>query len=256
MTFIRYDIQTGEILAQIQCGADNLNVLATDGTAFLEGNVDPQSYWVNEGEFKKRETLAVASPTVPIMPSESAVSVLEGLPANAAVRVRGTNNMPVEAQIAQAQGGSLSIVPNIVGRYVVQLVGRYAGPEISFEVQPVEVVKARRQDEVTAKKAEQLAGGFLWNGKRWDADAQAQQNVTSMASAVAAGMALPDGFFWTSYDNEDIEIDAVGISALSAAMMTFIFGTHAHARSLKETIEAQDTNADVMAVDIESDWPS
>ncbi|GFM27163.1 DUF4376 domain-containing protein [Novosphingobium sp. PY1] len=256
MTFIRYDIQTGEILAQIQCGADNLNVLATDGTAFLEGNVDPQSYWVDESEFKEREAVTVVSPTIPFMPSEAPVRVLDELPADAAVRVRGTNNMPVEAQIAQAQGGSLSIVPNIVGRYVAQLVGRYTGPEISFEVQPVEVVKARRQDEVTAKKAEQLAGGFLWNGKRWDADAQAQQNVTSMASAVAAGMALPDAFFWTSYHNEDVEIDGAGISALSAAMMTFIFSTHAHARSLKETIEAQASNADVMNVDIDSDWPS
>jgi len=256
MTFIRYDIQTGEILAQIQCDPSNLDTLETDGTGFLEGNVDTQSYWVNEGEFKERETLAVASPIIPFMPSEAPVRVLDGLPANAAVRVRGTNNMPVDAQIIQAQGGTLSIVPSIVGRYVVQLVGRYTGPEISFEVQPVEVVKARRQDEVTAKKAEQLVGGFLWNGKRWDADAQAQQNVTSMASAVAAGMALPDGFFWTSYYNEDIEIDAAGISALSAAMMTFIFSTHAHARSLKETIGAQASNAAVMNVDIDSDWPS
>ena len=256
MTFMRYDIDTGEILAQIQCGADSLNVLATDGTAFLEGDVDPQSFWVDEGEFKQREAITVQAPAIPFMPSETPVSVLNGLPADAAVRVRGTNNMPVEAQIIQAQGGSLFIVPNIVGSYVAQLVGRYAGPEISFKVQPVEVVKARRQDEVTAKKAEQLAGGFLWNGKRWDADAQAQQNVTSMASAVAAGMALPDGFFWTSYDNEDVEIDAAGISALSAAMMTFIFSTHSHARSLKETIEAQASNADVMDVDIDSGWPS
>lgn len=256
MTFIRYDIQTGEILAQIQCDPSNLDTLETDGTGFLEGNVDAQSYWVDEGEFKEREAVTIASPTVPTMPSESPVSVLEGLPSGAAVRVRGTNNMPCETQIVAPEGGTLSIVPNIVGRYVAQLVGRYTGPEISFEVQPVEVVKARRQDEVTAKKAEQLAGGFLWNGKRWDADAQAQQNVTSMASAVAAGMELPDGFFWTSYDNEDVKIDAAGISALSAAMMTFIFSTHAHARSLKEAIEAQDTNAAVMNVDIDSDWPS
>lgn len=256
MTFMRYDLQTGEILAQIQCSPSNLDAMETEGTGLLEGNVDAQSYWVDGSEFREREVVAIASALVPLMPSESPVSVLDGLPSGAAVRVRGTNNMPYATQIIEAQGGTLRIVPNVVGRFVVQLVGRHKGPDISFEVQPVEVVKARRQDEVTAKKAAQLEGGFLWNGKRWDADAQAQQNVTSMASAVAAGMELPEGFFWTSYDNEDVAIDAVGISALSAAMMTFIFLTHAYARSVKEAIEAQTTNADVMAIDIESDWPA
>lgn len=256
MTFMRYDIETGEILAQIQCGADSLDVLATDGTAFLEGNVDPQSYWVDGAEFRERETITVQAPSIPLMPSDALFSVLDGLPADAAVRVRGTNNMPVEAQIVQTQGGVLSWVPNVIGSYVVQLVGRYKSADISFEVQPLDVVKSRRQEEVTATKATQLAGGFIWNGKRWDADAQAQANVTSMASAIAAGMELPEDFFWTSYDNEDVAIDGAGMTALSAAMMIFIFNTHSYARSLKEAIETEVSNASVMAVDIFRNWPA
>ncbi len=256
MTFMRYDTDTGEILAQIQCSPDSLDCLATDGTAFLEGNVDPQSYWVDGSEFKEREAVTVLAPSIPLMPSDALVTVIDGLPADAAVRVRGTNNMPVAAQIVQTQGGVLSWVPNVIGSYVVQLVGRYKAADFSFEVQPLDVVKSRRQEEVTAIKATQLAGGFIWNGKRWDADAQAQANVTSMASAIAAGMELPQDFFWTSYDNEDVPIDGAGMSALSAAMMTFIFNTHSYARSLKDAIEAEVSNASVMDVDINSGWPA
>jgi hypothetical protein len=256
MTYLRYDLRTGEILATIQTDPEKIALLATEGTGLIEGNVNALEYWVDGDQVKEREAVAVPAALIPLMPSEAPQSVSDGFPIGSSVRVRGTNNMPYEAQIVRVEDGTLRFIPSLAGRYVVQFVGRYSGPEFSFEVQSLHIVRERRKAEVTAKKAEQLAGGFLWNGHRWDADAQAQQNVTSMASAIAGGMTLPAGFFWTSYDNEDVEIDGSGITALSAAMMTFIFSTHAHARSLKEAIEAQVTNESVMSVDIQSGWPA
>ena len=256
MPYLRYDTDTGEILAQHQCDASNLDLLRTEGTDFIEGGASQYDFWVDDGTIKERETVEVELPLVPLMPSETPTELFSGLPADCWVRIRGTENMPYEAALFPAQGGSISFVPSLPGRYVVQLVGRYEAPEFSFEVQPLVVVKERRQAEVTAKKAEQMAGGFLFMDHRWDADPTAQANLTSMANAVNSGMILPPDFYWTSYDNEDVPADAQGIKQLSAAMMTFIFATHSKARQLKDAIEALDTNEAVMNLDLASGWPS
>lgn len=256
MNYLRYHTETGEILAQHQCAPENLDALRTEGTDFVEGNVTQSAFWIDGTDVAAREIISVAAPTVPLLPSKTPVELFSGLPSNCWVRIRGTENMPFEAALYRSQDGSIEFTPSLPGSYVVQLVGRYAAPEFTFEVQSLYVVMARRQAEVAAKKAERIAAGFEFMGHRWDADATAQANLTSMASAVNAGMVLPDDFYWTSYDNEDVPADAQGIRQLSAAMMSFIFATHSKARQLKEAIEALETNEAVMALDIESGWPT
>lgn len=256
MTYLRYDLRTGEILATIQTDPDKIALLATEGTGLIEGNANALEYWVDGDQVKEREAVAVPATLMPLLPSEASQSVSDGFPIGSSVRVRGTNNMPYEAQIVRIEDGTLRFTPSLVGRYAIQFVGRYSGPEFYLEVQSLHTVQSRRQAEVTAKKAEQLAGGFLWNNYRWDADAKAQQNVTSIASAIAGGMTLPTDFFWTSYDNQDVEIDESGITSLSTAMMTFIFSTHAYSRYLKDLIEKQDSNEVVLSIDIHSGWPA
>lgn len=256
MTYLRYHTDTGEILAQLQCDPNNLDLLRTEGTDLIEGEVSQYDFWVDEGKIEPREPVEVSVSPVPIMPSDTPTELLSDLPDGCWVRVRGTENMPFDASIYQAQGGSISFLPSLPGRYVAQLVGRYQAPEFSFEVQPLRVIQERRQAEVTARKAEQLAGGFMFKGHRWDADAAAQANLTSMAHAVSSGMVLPEDFYWTSYDNVDVPADAQGIAQLSAALMTFIFATHSKARKLKEAIDAMETNEAVMSLDIASGWPA
>jgi hypothetical protein len=253
--YMRYDIRTGEILAQVQCSPSSLHTLKTEGTDLLEGNVSAVEYWVDGDEFKARQTLSIDAPTVPFAPSDEPVAILSGLPSGCAVRIRGTQNMRFEAVVISESDGSIEFTPTLAGRYIVQIVGQFTAPDFSFEVQPLRVVKDRYQSAVTAKKAEQLANGFIWDGHRWDADGSAQANVTSMANAVSSGMPLPDGFYWTTFDNKDVELDADGISSLSAALMTFIYATHSYARQLKDEIEAQETNEAVLSVAIDKGWP-
>ncbi len=255
MAHLRYHNQTGEILAQLQSDPANIHLLATDGTGLIEGVATVQDSWVDGDAIKDREHISITAPTVPFAPGDVAVAILTGLPSGCWVRVRGTANMPFEAQVIRASRGKVMFVPSLAGRYVVQVVGRYRASDAEFEVQPLDGVKGRRQAEVTGKKAAQLSAGFIWNGHRWDADASAQANLNSMASAVGSGMDLPQGFFWTNYDNVDVPIDGAGIAALRVALMNFTFATHAHARSLKDLIEAQDSNAAVMALDLDAGWP-
>lgn len=255
MAYLRYDLLTGEILAQLQCSPDKLPLLATEGTGLIEGDVPVHEFWIDGETIKAREAIEVSVSSVPLMPSDTPVRVNAGLPEQCNVRVRGTANMPFEGKVLSARSGAFDFVPSLAGRYVVQVVGRYSAPEFSIEVQPLAVVKERRQADVTAKKAEQLEGGILWNGHRWDADAAAQANVSSMASAVSSGMVLPDDFFWTDYDNQDVSIDSEGIASLNAALMTFVFATHSRARQLKEAIEVQTSNEAVMGLDIAEGWP-
>lgn len=255
MSYLRYHTQTGEILATLQCDPAHLHLHETEGTALLPGNVTIQQNWISEGEIKPREQLPFSGPVIPFMPGANEIVAFNALPDDCWVRIRGTEEMPFAAIVVQAVDGVVKFVPELVGRYVAQPVGRYEALPVEFEVQPLAIVKDRQQKAVAMKKAEQLASGFIWNGRLWDADANAQTTLSSMANAVSSGMVVPDDFFWTSFDNKDVPLSGQDIKALNAAMMTFVFSTHSYARSLKEQIEAQQTNEAVMGINISVGWP-
>lgn len=97
---------------------------------------------------------------------------------------------------------------------------------------------------------------FTCDGVLYDANKEAQDNITNAAAVARLGATLPDGFTWRSFDNTDIPMTNAKLLALEAAMVEalgmFRFQMHYIARSLKSQIDQAKTSDDVLSIV----WPA
>ncbi|EOM1559796.1 DUF4376 domain-containing protein, partial [Escherichia coli] len=82
---------------------------------------------------------------------------------------------------------------------------------------------------------------FEHNGRKWDYGKSTQTRLEPSVAAAKAGK-LPEQFFWTDADNNDVPMDAETLIALSAAaeqaMFTKGLEIHVRQRTMKKEIEA------------------
>ncbi|HCX5195241.1 TPA: DUF4376 domain-containing protein, partial [Escherichia coli] len=82
---------------------------------------------------------------------------------------------------------------------------------------------------------------FEHNGRKWDYGKSTQMRLEPSVAAAKAGK-LPEQFFWTDADNNDVPMDAETLIALSAAaeqaMFTKGLEIHVRQRTMKKEIEA------------------
>lgn len=107
----------------------------------------------------------------------------------------------------------------------------------------------RRQDAWAAAHArieawrdtqERVSIVFEHDARRWDGGLQTRQRL----QPVVALTALPEGFFWTDADNNDVPVTLEDLFAISTAHETAIvlrgFEIHAVQRAMKAALEALD----------------
>ncbi|MED9214058.1 DUF4376 domain-containing protein [Escherichia coli] len=113
------------------------------------------------------------------------------------------------------------------------------------------VEKAREQkgEEINAWRDAMEAASYVFefNGRRWDYGKETQARLEPSAAAARAG-ALPEQFFWTDADNNDVPVTAEELIALSDAAQQAMFtkGMEIHVRQRnmkKEIAELQDVEA-------------
>lgn len=109
--------------------------------------------------------------------------------------------------------------------------------------------KASARSRVNLWRDGQEAGGFDWNGHRWDSDEPARQRIMAVA---LAGIEPPTGY-WTDADNTDVPMTSGGMAALYQTMITIAGQIHDRQRQLKLAIDAATTVAEVEEIDI--GWP-
>ncbi|WP_187266532.1 DUF4376 domain-containing protein, partial [Escherichia coli] len=82
---------------------------------------------------------------------------------------------------------------------------------------------------------------FEHNGRKWDYGKSTQARLEPSVAAAKAGI-LPEGFFWTDADNNDVPMTAGELMALSEAaekaMFTKGMEIHVRQRTMKKEIEA------------------
>ncbi|WP_217805062.1 DUF4376 domain-containing protein [Salmonella enterica] len=81
---------------------------------------------------------------------------------------------------------------------------------------------------------------FTLNGNRWDCSKASQDRLAPVTATAKSGT-LPDGFFWTNADNEDIPMNADDLIALEVAMQQHMvnvgFKIHERQRQMKQEVE-------------------
>ncbi|MCG9095312.1 DUF4376 domain-containing protein [Laribacter hongkongensis] len=102
-----------------------------------------------------------------------------------------------------------------------------------------EALREQRRSEINAWRDEQEMAGIVFEhaGRHWDGGLR----VRSRMSPVVSLPGLPEGFFWTDADNNDVPITQPELVALNAAHETAItaqgFRIHARQREMKQAIE-------------------
>jgi hypothetical protein len=109
--------------------------------------------------------------------------------------------------------------------------------------------KASARSRVNLWRDQQEAGGFDWNGHRWDSDEPARQRIMAVA---LAGIEPPTGY-WTDANNADVPMTLADMAVLYQTMIIIAGQIHDRQRQLKLSIEAATTVAEVEAITI--GWP-
>lgn len=259
MPFSLYDKRIGAITGSVDCEPALTAFYETEITGVVEGlyinDLDgAPSHWINsEGVATPRQALT-EEPSIALLvrSTNDMVPVLTGLPAGAWVRIRPTGPMNFNEEVAQVSGdGCFYFAPFAEGVYVAELLGQWIGGPWEFEAISIENLQARRCAEVDQQKAAVIEGGMMWNGHRWQVDTGSRAALNEYVNKT-----LPEGFFFTDYDNNAVTLSEEQVSELAQAMTNFIFAAHAQAQSLKQVIRDATTIMDIINIDIQAEWPA
>lgn len=115
-----------------------------------------------------------------------------------------------------------------------------------------DMARVLKNSEINAwrNEVENMEYVFEYAGRRWNYGKMTQARLESAVSAAKSGD-LPEKFFWTDADNNDVPMDSEMMIALSAvaeqAMFTKGLEIHARQRTMKKAIEALDDADAILA---------
>lgn len=119
-----------------------------------------------------------------------------------------------------------------------------------FDPSTLEELKARKWEAI--KKLRELTefGVFEWNGLVFDGNAISAQRIAGSVQMAMLAKANNEQFFidWTLADNSVLTLSATQMIAVGQTLAQRVSACHAHARELRERIEAATTPEQVEAV--------
>lgn len=137
--------------------------------------------------------------------------------------------------------------------------GKY-GAVAGFTVTPemleyARLVAARR---INSWRDEQENGRIIFSlfGRNWDCDKTSRERLEPVIAAAGHGV-LPEGFFWTDADNNDVPLTTAELLALGVAMqqqmVTHGFKIHERQRQMKQELAQLTDIGDLNSY--QPDWP-
>ncbi|EDJ9870710.1 phage tail protein [Salmonella enterica] len=97
---------------------------------------------------------------------------------------------------------------------------------------------------------------FTWNNHSWDASKASQDRLTPVLVVAKSGQ-LPEDFFWTDANNNDVPVTKDDLTAIDAgmtqAMVTQGFKIHERQRQMKKDIAGLTTVSDILNYSVS--WP-
>ncbi|EAT8301124.1 DUF4376 domain-containing protein [Salmonella enterica] len=154
---------------------------------------------------------------------------------------------------------SVAEVPDTDENRRVDISGRWGfdGTNIT-DLMTTDKARERKSREIDAWRDAQENSGIIfdWNGRRWDGGKASKDRLTPVLTVANAGL-LPDSFFWTDADNNDVPVTAEDLAALDAAMTQamVIQGVkiHERQRQMKKDIGELTKVSDILNYSV--GWP-
>lgn len=195
---------------------------------------DGLDFYESQDKFTKKYKLCVEPDTGVIRSAAEDVSTLYP----AGFTIVETDTLPAEF--------------DILGEWV------WNGGEVIRPGVIADVARARKHDEINQWRNDQENADytFTFNNHRWDYGKATQERL-SLSVQMARQNKLPDGFFWTDADNNDVPMTADELLNLSDAIDQVMFTKgmqiHVRQRQMKEDIEKLTSAQDI--VNYEVGWP-
>ncbi|ECL1091441.1 DUF4376 domain-containing protein [Salmonella enterica] len=156
-------------------------------------------------------------------------------------------------------GLSVAEVPDTTANRRVDISGRW-GFDGTTVIDLMTLDKAREQKtrEIDAWRNTQENGDvtFTWNNHSWDASKASQDRLVPVLIVAKSGQ-LPDGFFWTDANNEDVPVTVDDLTAIDAGMTRVMvsqgFKIHERQRQMKKDISELTKVSDILNYPV--GWP-
>ncbi|EID6269888.1 DUF4376 domain-containing protein [Salmonella enterica] len=149
-------------------------------------------------------------------------------------------------------GLSVAEVPDTTENRRADISGRWGfdGEKI-VDLMTTDKAREQKTREIDAWRNKQESGSvtFTWNNHSWDASKESQDRLAPVLVVAKSGQ-LPDGFFWTDANNEDIPVTIDDLTAIDAgmtqAMVVQGFKIHERQRKMKKDISELTRVGDIL----------
>ncbi|EAR7150473.1 DUF4376 domain-containing protein [Salmonella enterica] len=156
-------------------------------------------------------------------------------------------------------GLSVAEVPDTTANRRADISGRWGfdGTTIVDLMTP-EKAREQKNREIDAWRNTQENGDvtFTWNNHSWDASKASQDRLVPVLIVAKSGQ-LPDGFFWTDANNEDVPVTVDDLTAIDAGMTQVMvsqgFKIHERQRQMKKDISELTKVSDILNYPV--GWP-
>ncbi|HCT3338891.1 TPA: DUF4376 domain-containing protein [Escherichia coli] len=148
---------------------------------------------------------------------------------------------------------SVAEVPDTPESLKIDLSGRWGfdGEKIT-DLLTADRAREQKGAEINAWRSamENAEYVFEYNGRKWDYGKVTQVRLEPSVAAAKAGI-LPEGFFWTDAENNDVPMTAEALLALSAAAEKAMFQKgmeiHVRQRNMKKELEKLTSADEILA---------
>ncbi|HGK5379320.1 TPA: DUF4376 domain-containing protein [Salmonella enterica subsp. enterica serovar Birkenhead] len=156
-------------------------------------------------------------------------------------------------------GLSVAEVPDTTANRRADISGRWGfdGTDI-IDLMTADKAREQKTREIDAWRNKQENGSvtFTWNNHSWDAS-KASQDRLAPVLVVAKSSRLPEGFFWTDANNEDVPVTVDDLTAIDSgmtqAMVVQGFKIHERQRQMKKDIDELTKVSDILNYPV--GWP-
>ncbi|EET3778147.1 DUF4376 domain-containing protein [Escherichia coli] len=157
---------------------------------------------------------------------------------------------PVNQSVAEVADTEENRKADISGRW------GFDGEKIT-DLLTAEKARGMKGDEINAWRNAMEAANYTFehNGRKWDYGKSTQTRLEPSVAAAKAGK-LPEAFFWTDAENNDVPVTAEELIALSEAaeqaMFTKGMEIHVRQRTMKKVLEKLTSADEILAYRV--DW--
>ena len=109
--------------------------------------------------------------------------------------------------------------------------------------------------EINAIRQRKIHGGVVFKGLSFESDADSRNELAAVATMLAAGAELPEGFIWRSSDNQNVPLTKNEVLDFHNAMTQWVYANYKASWDHKTAVMALASIEEAENYNLGSGWP-